>query len=131
MARHLWATDRLWEGMVGGDDDAWRDGLDVLAAAQSSLSSGPYDARAVGGDVEQSSVIGSDLAGAAARLRTGARWKCSIPGWYLVPMILMGIDPAHTMHTGTSLTKTVRSFARIPTISAGQRWPTTCSLTLP
>jgi cytochrome c553 len=33
MARHLWATDRLWEGIVGGADDSWRDGLDVLAAA--------------------------------------------------------------------------------------------------
>lgn len=32
MARHLWATDRLWEGLVGGADDSWRDGLDVLAA---------------------------------------------------------------------------------------------------
>jgi cytochrome c553 len=32
MARHLWATDRLWEGMVGGAADAWRAGLDVLAA---------------------------------------------------------------------------------------------------
>lgn len=31
MARHLWATDRLWEGIVGGADDAWRAGLDVLA----------------------------------------------------------------------------------------------------
>jgi cytochrome c553 len=32
MARHLWATDRLWEGVVGQSDDAWRAGLDVLAA---------------------------------------------------------------------------------------------------
>jgi cytochrome c553 len=31
MARHLWATDRLWEGIVGGADDAWRAGLDVLS----------------------------------------------------------------------------------------------------
>jgi hypothetical protein len=31
MARHLWATDRLWEGVVGSSDDAWRAGLDVLA----------------------------------------------------------------------------------------------------
>jgi cytochrome c553 len=31
MARHLWATDRLWEGVVGSADDAWRVGLDVLA----------------------------------------------------------------------------------------------------
>jgi hypothetical protein len=32
MARHLWATGRLWEGIVGGAADSWRDGLDVLAA---------------------------------------------------------------------------------------------------
>jgi cytochrome c553 len=32
MRRHLWATDRLWEGIVGAADDAWRQGLDVLAA---------------------------------------------------------------------------------------------------
>jgi cytochrome c553 len=31
MARHRWATDRLWEGIVGGTDDAWRAGLDMLA----------------------------------------------------------------------------------------------------
>jgi cytochrome c553 len=31
MTRHHWATDRLWEGMIGGDDDAWRVGLDILA----------------------------------------------------------------------------------------------------
>jgi mono/diheme cytochrome c family protein len=32
MARHLWASDRLWEGIVGDADDSWRAGLDVLAA---------------------------------------------------------------------------------------------------
>jgi hypothetical protein len=32
MARHGWAADRLWEGLIGGGDDAWRDGLDVLSA---------------------------------------------------------------------------------------------------
>lgn len=32
MARHLWAGDRLWEGVIGGVDDSWRTGLDVLAA---------------------------------------------------------------------------------------------------
>ncbi|HTR49853.1 MAG TPA: hypothetical protein VMJ10_04040 [Kofleriaceae bacterium] len=33
MTRHLWATDRLWEGMVGNSETSWRAGLDVLAAA--------------------------------------------------------------------------------------------------
>ncbi len=32
MVRHLWASDRMWEGMVGDSDEAWRAGLDVLAA---------------------------------------------------------------------------------------------------
>lgn len=32
MARHLWAADRLWEGLVGASDQAWRAGLEVLAA---------------------------------------------------------------------------------------------------
>ncbi len=33
MARHRWAADRLWEGVVSNDDGPWRAGLDVLAAA--------------------------------------------------------------------------------------------------
>ncbi len=32
MARHLWASERLWEGIVGAADDAWSQGLDVLSA---------------------------------------------------------------------------------------------------
>jgi hypothetical protein len=31
MARHQWAADRLWEGLVGAADRPWRMGLDVLA----------------------------------------------------------------------------------------------------
>ena len=37
MARHRWAADRLWEAIVGDADDAWREGLDVLAAAPLQL----------------------------------------------------------------------------------------------
>jgi hypothetical protein len=37
MARHRWAADRLWEAVVGDADDAWREGLDVLAAAPLDL----------------------------------------------------------------------------------------------
>ncbi len=33
MARHRWAADRLWEGVVGGAEEPWRAGLEVLAAA--------------------------------------------------------------------------------------------------
>jgi hypothetical protein len=31
MARHRWAADRLWEGLIGADDGSWRAGLAVLA----------------------------------------------------------------------------------------------------
>jgi cytochrome c553 len=33
MARHRWATDRMWEGMIGLSDESWRAGLDVLGSA--------------------------------------------------------------------------------------------------
>ncbi|MEO8706816.1 MAG: hypothetical protein ABI867_42710 [Kofleriaceae bacterium] len=32
MARHVWATDRLWESLLANADAPWRAGLDVLAA---------------------------------------------------------------------------------------------------
>jgi cytochrome c553 len=32
MLRHRWAADRLWEGIVSGDVEPWRAGLDVLSA---------------------------------------------------------------------------------------------------
>jgi cytochrome c553 len=31
MARHAWAADRLWEGLIAGDEDRWTRGLAVLA----------------------------------------------------------------------------------------------------
>lgn len=31
MARHAWAADRMWEGVIAGDTDRWRRGLAVLA----------------------------------------------------------------------------------------------------
>ncbi|HSD88196.1 MAG TPA: hypothetical protein VLB44_11800 [Kofleriaceae bacterium] len=43
MARHLWATDRLWEAIVGGASEPWQQGLDVLAAA-------PLDSPLITGD---------------------------------------------------------------------------------
>lgn len=33
MARHQWAVDRLWEGIVGGSDEHWRAGLYVFATS--------------------------------------------------------------------------------------------------
>jgi hypothetical protein len=47
MARHLWAADRLWEGMVGPADDSWRAGLEILAQpplAATEMSDAPKNA---------------------------------------------------------------------------------------
>ena len=33
MQRHLWATDRLWEGLIGPSDTAWNRGTDMLIDA--------------------------------------------------------------------------------------------------
>ncbi len=31
MARHSWAVDRLWEGLTGPSDEAWKRGAEILA----------------------------------------------------------------------------------------------------
>ena len=38
MARHQWAVDRLWEGVVGGVDGSWHMGLVVLATTALPLA---------------------------------------------------------------------------------------------
>ncbi len=43
MARHQWAADRLWEGTVGGSDEAWRAGADVLAQTPFPFPKGQDD----------------------------------------------------------------------------------------
>lgn len=57
MARHRWAADRLWEGIVGGADEPWRAGLEVLAAAPLDWGDGNADraglARALQRDAAQ------------------------------------------------------------------------------
>jgi len=34
MQRHLWAADRMWEGLIGPSDIAWQRGTDLLAEIQ-------------------------------------------------------------------------------------------------
>lgn len=48
MARHVWATDRLWEAVIGGETGPWRQGLDVLAAAPFPFSAKEDGRRAIG-----------------------------------------------------------------------------------
>jgi len=54
MARHLWATDRLWEGIVGRSDESWRAGLDVLASAPLPWSVADADRQALARGLQQS-----------------------------------------------------------------------------
>jgi cytochrome c553 len=53
MARHVWASDRLWEGMVGNSDEQWRAGLDVLAAAPFPWSAAEGDRVALAKRLQQ------------------------------------------------------------------------------
>jgi len=38
MQRHLWAADRMWDGLVGPSDVAWKRGTDILAEVQLEAS---------------------------------------------------------------------------------------------
>lgn len=47
MARHVWAVDRLSEGMIGAVNDSWLAGLDVLARAPAPWSAMDADRAAL------------------------------------------------------------------------------------
>lgn len=53
MARHVWATDRLWEAVIGGEDAPWKQGLDVLAAAPFPFRSSEDGRRAIGKQLQR------------------------------------------------------------------------------
>lgn len=38
MIRHLWAADRMWEGLVGPSDEAWMAGAEAMAESQPDLA---------------------------------------------------------------------------------------------
>jgi hypothetical protein len=38
MIRHLWAADRMWEGLVGPSDEAWEAGAKAMAETQPTLA---------------------------------------------------------------------------------------------
>jgi mono/diheme cytochrome c family protein len=38
MQRHLWAADRMWAGLVGPSDAAWKQGADILAEVELAAS---------------------------------------------------------------------------------------------
>ncbi|HTR50364.1 MAG TPA: hypothetical protein VMJ10_06620 [Kofleriaceae bacterium] len=47
MTRHLWAVERVREGVIGGVDEPWRAGLDVLAQAPLPWSAADRDRTAL------------------------------------------------------------------------------------
>ena len=43
-ARHRWAIDRAWQGMLGAGQDAWRQGLTVIASGEIAVDLEPHAA---------------------------------------------------------------------------------------
>ena len=70
MARHRWAADRLWESVIGNSDDAWQQGLAILAAPPLELDAerAPYarELRRLASDARRKPVV--DRAGAYATI---------------------------------------------------------------
>lgn len=61
MRRHLWAADRMWEGLLRPSDEAWISGTDILADVHltAALIGGEPAARARVGDlVQQARALG-------------------------------------------------------------------------
>lgn len=53
MARHQWAVDRMWDGMIGGNEETWRAGLDVLAATPPPYAITDGDKAALGAALQR------------------------------------------------------------------------------
>lgn len=53
MARHIWAVERIREGIVGGVDEPWRAGLDVLASAPLPWSAADGDRAALAKQIQR------------------------------------------------------------------------------
>ncbi len=54
MRRHVWAADRLWEGLTGPSDEAWNDGAAALALAPAAapLTDPPMPPEVIAGLLE-------------------------------------------------------------------------------
>lgn len=50
MQRHLWAIDRLWEGLIGPSDASWSRGIRMLAEAPLLGTEATWDEEAAHGD---------------------------------------------------------------------------------
>lgn len=74
MTRHLWASDRLWEGLVGNSDESWRTGLGVLAATPLPFGDKPTDERAALAKQLQRLAANAKQQQATDQLRDRARW---------------------------------------------------------
>lgn len=69
MQRHLWASDRMWEGLIGPSDKAWEWGTEMLADVNLSselITDQPEQASEVDSLVQEIRAVGSDGATAPA-----------------------------------------------------------------
>lgn len=75
MRRHLWAVDRMWEGLISPSDEAWRLGAETLAGVQVNAADiGATGAQQPKVDYLLTRVreIGADSSGAQSREMRGA-----------------------------------------------------------
>ena len=67
MARHKWAADRLWDGLVIPDEAEWDDGVEALDATPLTLEDLPADLQP---EVARLAARVHELAGAASTAET-------------------------------------------------------------
>jgi hypothetical protein len=63
MQRHLWAADRMWEGLIGPSNQAWKSGTEMLAEVQLSseqVSDDPASAAQVDPLIKRIHAIGTE-----------------------------------------------------------------------
>jgi len=90
MIRHIWAADRMWEGLVGPSDDAWDAGSKVLGEEAESLekaiqaSGSPEEARAYLAEVRRLGREGQATSAQEARASIYGRLLATCNGCHRV-----------------------------------------------
>jgi len=75
MQRHLWAADRMWEGLIGPSDAAWKRGTEILAEVRldtADIGADPAQTGRVSGLLERARELGGEGSRATSpELRSG------------------------------------------------------------
>jgi cytochrome c553 len=113
MIRHLWAADRMWEGLVGPSEEAWMAGAEAMAESQPGLA---RELRASGNSQRSERLLEEvNLLAQEALTKSDLAARADVYGRLL--------DTCYRCHTlsGTQVTKSLSTDRQAPSSTPARR----------